>query len=137
MRDFSVDIVFLDLAKAFDKVPHLRLMEKLKKHGIGGKLLRIIANWLSTRRQRVIRIKGVTSAWHEVWSGQGSVLGPLLFLIYINDLEDDIVINVFKFADDTKLFRQVMDIADTVGMQEDLDRLVKWTDRWQIQFNVS
>ena len=59
---FCVDIVFLDLAKAFDKVPHLRLMEKLKKHGIGGKLLRTIGNWLSARRQRVC-VKSVMSAW--------------------------------------------------------------------------
>jgi len=56
----------------------------------------------------------------------GGSLGPLLFLIYINDLEDGILSNVFKFADDTKLFRQVKDTADTVGTQEDLDRLVKW-----------
>jgi len=104
----------------------------------GGKLLRTIGNWLSKRRQRVC-VKGVKSMSEEVWSGvtQGSVLGPLLFLIYINDLEEDVVSNVFKFADDTKLFRQVRDTADTVGMQEDLARLVEWADKWQMQFNVS
>jgi len=102
---FCVDIIFLDLAKAFDKVPHKRLLEKLRKHGIGGKLLRNIGNWLSKRRQRVC-VKGVKAAWEAVWSGvpQGSVLGPLLFLIYINDFEEEVATKVFKFADDTKLF---------------------------------
>jgi len=123
---FCVDIVFLDLAKALDKVPHLRLMEKLKKYDILGKLLRTIGSWLSNRRQRVC-VKGAQSKWHEVYSRvpQGSVLGPLLFLIFINDLEEDIVGSVFKFADDTKLFRQISDSVDTRGMQEDLDRLVE------------
>jgi len=58
-------------------------------------------------------------------------------LIYITDLEEDVISKVFKFADDTKLFRQVSDMVDTVGMQEDLDRLVEWADKWQMQFNVS
>ena len=97
-----------------------------------------IGNWLSKRRQRVC-VKGVKSAWEEVWSGvpQGSVLGPLLFLIYINDLEEEVVSKVFKFADDTKLFRQGRDTVDALGMQKDLDRLVEWADKWQMQFNVS
>jgi len=77
--------------------------------------------------------------WKKVWSGvlQGSVLGPLPFLIYINDLEDNVVSNLFKFADDTKLFGQVKDMVDTTLMQEDLDRLIEWADKWQMQFNVS
>ena len=100
--------------------------------------MRTIGNWLSKRRQRV-GVKGVKSALEEVWSGvpQGSVLGTLLFLIYINDLEEKVVSKVFKFADDTKLFRQVNDTVDAVGIQEDLDRLVEWADKWQMQFNVS
>ena len=61
----------------------------------------------------------------------------MLFLIFINDLEEDIVGNVFKFADDTELFRQISDAVDTRGMQEDLDRLVEWADKWQMKFNVS
>ena len=77
---------------------------------------------------------------HGRKSGAGShraVLGPLLFLIYINDLEEEGISKVFKFADDTKLFRQVSNMVDAVGMHEDLDRLVEWADKWQLQFNVS
>jgi len=96
---YPVDVVFLDLAKAFDKVPHQRLLEKLKKHGTAGKLLSVIGDWLSNRKQRVC-IKGRWSSWISVWSGvpQGSVLGPLLFLIFTNDLDEDINSHILKFA---------------------------------------
>ena len=66
---------------------------------------------------------------------QGSVLGPILFLIYINDLEDDIFSKVLKFADDTKVFRKVTNDTDKQSLQDDLDKLVKWSEKWQILFN--
>ena len=106
-----VDIIYLDFQKAFDKVPHLRLLLKyyyLKAHGIGDGLIDWIERWLTDRRQRVV-VRGEVSNWKSVLSGvpQGSVLGPLLFLIHINDLDDNITSNVLKFADDTKVFRKV------------------------------
>jgi len=130
-------VVFLDLAKAFDKVPHKRLLEKLNKHGIGGKLLSVIGNWLSNRKQRVC-IKGRWSKCITVWSGvpQGSVLGPLLFLIFINDLEEDINSNILKFADDTKIFKEVRCSTDCRQLQADLDKLVLWAQKWHMVFNV-
>ena len=101
-----VDVVYLDFQKAFDKVPHQRLILKLK--GIGNDVINWIEKWLTHRRQRVI-VDGEISNWKSVLSEvpQGSVLGPILFLIYINDLEDDISSKVLKFADDTKVFRKV------------------------------
>ena len=99
-----VDIIYLDLKKkAFDKVPHQRLLLKLKAHGIGNGMINWIEKWLIDRRQRVV-VDGEVSNWKAVLSGvlQGSVLGPILFLIYINDLDDDITSKVLKFADDTK-----------------------------------
>ena len=112
-------------------------MEKLRKHGIEGKLLRI-GDWLTNRRQGIC-IKGKQPSWEEVWSAvpQGSVLGPLFFLIFINDLDDNFSVNVFKFADDTKIFKQVSNVQDNIHMQADLDKLVDWADKWQMQFNVS
>ena len=103
-----VDIIYLDFQKAFDKVPHQRLLLKLKAHGIGDSITDWIEQWLTDRRQRVV-VDGEVSNWKSVLSGvpQGSVLGPILFLIYINDLDDSITSNVLKFADDTKLFRKV------------------------------
>ena len=99
-----VDIIYLDFKKAFDKVPHQRLLLKLKAHGIGNGMINWIEKWLIGRRQRVV-VDGEVSNWKAVLSGvpQGSVLGPILFLIYINDLDDDITSKVLKFADDTSV----------------------------------
>ena len=103
-----VDIIYLDFKKTFDKVPHQRLLLKLKANGIGNGMINRIEKWLIDRRQRVVG-DGEVSKWKSVLSGvpQGSVLGPILFLIYISDLDDDITSKVLKFADDTKVFRQI------------------------------
>ena len=104
-----VDVIYLDFQKAFDKVPHHRLILKLKSHGMGNSII----NWLNDRRQRVV-VDGEVSSWKPVLSGvpQGSVLGPILFLVYINDLEGGVTGKLLKFADDTKLFRKVKEIGD-------------------------
>ena len=136
----SVDVVYLDFSKAFDKVPHARLMEKLSACGIGGKLHTWIKAWLSGRRQRVV-LNGHASEWLPVRSGvpQGSVLGPLLFLVYINDI--DKVLNptgtsIFKFADDTKVLRIVNNEEDQALFQHELDNLLAWSAEWQMLFNA-
>ena len=101
---------YMDFMKAFDKVPHRRLIIKLHNHGIQGKLLDWIRSILENRQQPVV-INGQYSTWSNVTSGipQGSVLGPLLFVIYINDLPDTVLSQVFLFADDTKMYRQIQD----------------------------
>ena len=134
----NVDVVFLDFAKAFDKVSHRRLLLKLEAHGIDSKLITWIAEWLRNRVQRVC-LRGVVSSWLEVLSGvpQGSVLGPLLFLIFINDLDIDIKNWILKFADDTKLFGKIQDVSDVQKFQNDIDKLMKWSEEWQMLFNTS
>ena len=95
----SVDIIYLDIQKAFDKVPHQRLHRKLKAHGIGDGIIEWIEQWLTGRRQYVV-VDGDVSIWKSVLSGvsQGSVLGPLLFSIYISDFDDSITSNILKFG---------------------------------------
>ena len=97
--------IFLDISKAFDKVCHQGLLHKLKQNGISGKLFDIITNFLNFRKQRVV-LNGQYSSWTSIEAGvpQGSILGPLLLLIYINDLSDNLTTNVKLFADDTSLF---------------------------------
>jgi len=136
-KNNSVDIIYLDFAKAFDKVPHRRLAKKLQACGIGGRLLQWITNWLRGRRQRV-RINGTNSTWIDVISGvpQGSVLGPLLFVIYINDIDEEIVSKISKFADDTKLCASINNEDDAKLLREDLARLFRWAEDWQMLFNI-
>ena len=133
-----VDVIYLDFQKAFNKVPHQRLLIKLKSHGMGVNIVTWIQNWLTDRRQRV-SVEGETSAWTAVHSGvrQGSVLGPLLFLVYINDLEDGVASNILKFADDTKIFRRAQTRQECRTLQDDLNRLEQWSAKWQMLFNQS
>ena len=133
----NVDVIYLDFAKAFDKVPHRRLMEKLKSHGIGGKIGSWIEAWLLGRQQRVC-LQGKASDWTAVTSSvpQGSVLGPLLFIIFINDLDSGIINSILKFADDTKVFGSINDMEDRDALQRDLDRMMEWAKVWQMEFNV-
>jgi ribonuclease P/MRP protein subunit RPP40 len=132
-----VDVIYLDFAKAFDKVPHARLLKKLEAHGIGGHFTRWIKNWLGGRRQRV-NINGKLSGWANVMSGvpQGSVLGPLLFLIFINDIDDGIMSKIWKFADDSKICSSVVDETDAELVQKDLKNLFNWSEDWQMLFNI-
>ena len=124
-----VDVIYLDFQKAFDKVPHQRLILKLKSHGMGNSIINGIEQWLTDRKQRVV-VDGEVSSWKSVLSGvsQGSVLGLILLLIYINDLEEGVTGSILKFADDTKLFRKTKEIRDKQNLQYDIDKLVKWSE---------
>ena len=117
-------------------MPHQRLLLKLKAHGIGNGKINWIEKWLIDRRQRVV-VDGEVSNWKSVLSGVplGSVLGPILFLIYINDLDDDITSKVMKFAHDTKVFRKIKNDADRQHLQDDLIKLIEWSEKWQMLFN--
>lgn len=132
----AVDIVYMDFCKAFDKVPHRRLIYKLKRYGLSEELVNWIKAFLTNRRQRVV-LGNECSSWKEVLSGvpQGSVLGPILFVIYINDLPDNIR-NVCKlFADDTKVASVVDDQEKTLNLQTDISTLYSWSKQWLMEFN--
>ena len=93
---------------------------------------------MTNRKLRVV-VEGDASSWKSVQSGvpQGSGLGPLLFLIYINDLDDDITSKVLKFADDTKLFKKIKQKGDYEHLKDDLEKLIKWSEKWQMLFNFN
>ena len=133
-----VDVIYFDLAKAFDSVPHAHLLTKLEAYGLTEKLLGWLRSYLVGRRQKVV-INGHSSTWCGVSSGvpQGSVLGPLLFNIYVNDIASQVNSTILQFADDLKMFRVIHDVTDFNQLQEDIDSLVTWANKWQLQFNVS
>jgi ribonucleases P/MRP protein subunit RPP40 len=136
----AINIVYLDFAKAFDKVPHNRLLAKVEAAGISGKLLAWIRDWLTNRTQRVVINKNF-STWVPVRSGvpQGSVLGPLLFNIFINDLDDCVKANqlISKFADDTKVGQVLENQASAAELQTTLNELCTWATKWGMEFNVA
>ena len=131
-----VDSIYLDFAKAFDSVPHRRLIEKLRAYGIQGKILDWINEFLCGRSQ-VVKVNGENSEPAPVISGipQGSVLGPLLFVLYINDIMDNIDSNGFMFADDTKLFRAIRCREDADILQSDIEALEDWSKKWLLKFH--
>lgn len=129
-----VDIVYLDFKKAFDSVPHKRLLTKLNAYDISGKVLKWIESFLSNRTQTV-RVGNSKSGEASVLSGipQGSILGPDLFTIFINDLPDCVLSHCKIFADDTKLHSST---ANSELLKQDLMNLQVWTEKWQLYFNV-
>ena len=114
------------------------LLTKLKSYGLTGNLLRWLESYLVGRKQRVV-INGETSAWCDVLSGvpQGSVLGPLLFNIYVNDMPTQVSSSVLQFADDLKMFRVIDNAQDFQLLQNDINKLVDWANKWQLKFNIS
>ena len=132
----STHCVFLDFAKAFDSVPHQRLLLKLKAYGINGSMLRWFSSFLTTRRQRVV-INGCASDWSPVSSGvpQGSILGPLLFILYINDLPSVVGSTMKIFADDVALYCSVASQSEINAFQQDLDHITDWCNKWQMRLN--
>ena len=134
----SVDAVYLDLRKAFDTVPHLRLISKLKGYGIKGNILSWITDFLSNRTQ-FVSINSASSSKVPVTSGvpQGSVLGPILFIYYINDMPDFIDCAMKIFADDTKVYSNVSTPELKEKLQACIDRLNEWTEIWLLRFNTT
>ena len=128
-RGKEINAVYMDYMKAFDKVPHKRLIYKVRRYNISEGVVRWIEDFLNNRRQRV-KVNKDLSAWGKVTSGipQGSVLGPLLFVIYINDITDYIESKILLFADDTKIYREIKTEEDKVILQKDLLALQKWSD---------
>jgi hypothetical protein len=133
----QTDTILLDFSKAFDKVPHQRLLLKLEHYGIRGQTLKWIQSFLTDRTQQVV-VEGKTSPVGKVTSGvpQGSVLGPTLFLVYINDLGKNIKSTVRLFADDTILYRKIQNHNDAALLQQDLEELERWERDWQMLFNA-
>jgi hypothetical protein len=133
----TVDIFYVDFAKAFDTVPHFKLMIKLKDLNLDGKIAKWIQDYIHDRVQRVM-IRGVQSEWLEVYSGvpQDSVIGPILFLIYINDIHDEIESKLNIFVDDTKMMNSIGNEEGRSEVERDLKRLEQWCETNGMKLNL-
>ena len=136
-KGIQTDIAILDFSKAFDTVPHDKLIHKLKSYGIQGTLLKWLSHFLSARKMRAV-CEGSNSPEVPVDSGvpQGTVLGPLLFLCHINYLPDCVSSQVRLFADDCLLYRPIYSDKDRASLQKDLQSLERWADGWGMKFNA-
>ena len=132
----QMDLLILDFSKAFDTVAHQRLIKKLDYYGIRDETLLWITNWLTGRTQQVV-VDGDHSVKSPVRSGvpQGTVLGPLMFILYINDIGDGTTSNIRLFADDCLLYRTISNKQDSRVLQNDLDTMCNWAKIWQMHFN--
>ena len=136
-RKSQVDIAVLDFEKAFDKVAHHRLIKKLYSFNINYKVINWIQNFLKKRTQTVV-VDGFSSGKESVTSGvpQGTVLGPMLFLIFIDDIVNNLNGTIRLFADDCLIYREITSEKDTDELQNDLNTLIKWSNKWQMKFNI-
>ena len=134
---YAVDVIYLDFKKAFDSVPHQGLLTKIKLYGIEGNIFKWLSSFLHNRLQRVV-LNGVSSQWARVKCGvpQGSVLGPLLFTLYINNLHDNITCGIKLFTDDTKIYSAIKDNSDTLFLQKNLLMVNEWSHKWLLKFNM-
>jgi hypothetical protein len=133
---YEIDCVYTDFSKAFDTVPHQRLLGKLEAYGISEQIVKWIEAFLVNRRQRVV-VNGQYSEWDNILSGvpQGSVLGPVLFVIFINDLPAAVISRLLLYADDAKIYRMIKEIQDQVSLQTDLHCMSLWAEKWQQRFH--
>ena len=144
----GIDVAYLDFRKAFDLVSHKHLLYKMSKYGITNQILSWVTAFLSHRNQKVV-IKGTSLDLFDITSGvpQGSVLGPILFLIYINDLPLGVISPLSLFADDSKIFTRIASGKKKGGrspnvvngnevLQRDLNNIKEWADKWKMEFNV-
>ena len=132
----GIDVVFLDFRKAFDSVSHKKLIMILQAYGIDKKMINWIENYL-TGRSMAVRVNGKLSSWATVLSGvpQGSVLGPLLFLLFVNELPAWIINSMMMFADDAKIWTKISSESDSNSLQEDLNELIIWSQTWLLKFH--
>ena len=132
------DILYLDYSRAFDTVPHERQLKKLLAVGITGKILNWIVNFLHCRQQRIV-VEDVCSSWSHVSSEvpQGSVLDPVLVLIYINDLHKCVSCRIRMNADGTKCFSKINCLADEDAFQQNIEKFMSWSCDRQLCFNAS
>ena len=128
--DTQIDGIYLDFKKAFDSVSHELLIHKLKSYNISDSMITWLSSFLNNRKQSV-RINGSTSSWTSVTSGvpQGSILGPQMFLLFINDIPQITSSNIMLFAGDTKLWRLIKSIDDVNILQEDLAKIIEWCQK--------
>jgi len=133
----QLEVIYTDFSSAFQSVDHNFLVHKLQaSFGVSGQIISLFRSYLTNRRQRVV-VDGVTSDWCPAVSGvpEGSILGPSLFVAFINDIPKLLNSRCLLYADDLKVFRTVADVGEGNLLQQDLDRLLIWSRRWNITLN--